>query len=186
MRKVRQKGMRLSRRRQIGKARITAALRTALLMRQTSLIPKPPPPPSSSTQLMSLIPCSLLFICNFLHCTLSYTHTKSESIFSVLWGLKVELCWPLVSPQLQALQGPSGGHGCLATSLCLHLSCEGPPLNPHLPFIILIIATPHSSSYHRHYLYRGVLIQEERRKRCAIISPVVVRKSESLQLAAGL
>lgn len=111
-------------------------------MRQTSLIPKPPPPPSSSTQLMSLIPCSLLFICNFLHCTLSYTHTKSESIFSVLWGLKVELCWPLVSPQLQALQGPSGGHGCLATSLCLHLSCEGPPLNPHLPFIILIIAPP--------------------------------------------
>lgn len=155
-------------------------------MRQTSLIPKPPPPPSSSTQLMSLIPCSLLFICNFLYCTLSYTHTKSESIFSVLWGLKVELCWPLVSPQLQALQGPSGGHGCLATSLCLHLSCEGPPLNPHLPFIILIIATPHSSSYHRRYLYRGVLIQEERRKRCAIISPVVVRKSESLQLAAGL
>lgn len=183
MRKVRQKGMRLSRRRQIGKSSYYSSLTHRSANASDFAHPKTS---SSSTQLMSLIPCSLLFICNFLHCTLSYTHTKSESIFSVLWGLKVELCWPLVSPQLQALQGPSGGHGCLATSLCLHLSCEGPPLNPHLPFIILIIATPHSSSYHRRYLYRGVLIQEERRKRCAIISPVVVRKSESLQLAAGL
>lgn len=36
----------------------------------------------------------------------THTHTRHWSIFSVMWGLKVELCRPLVSTQLQALQGP--------------------------------------------------------------------------------
>lgn len=82
-----------------------------------------------------------------------------RSIFSVLSGLKVELCWPLVSHQLQALQGPPPPPGWTwshSNQPCLHLSCEGPAHDLHLLFIILIITTrPHPPSHNHHRLYPG-------------------------------
>ena len=130
-RKVRQKGMKLSRRRRIKKrARITADLRTTnasdLAFTHWPVTSRRFSPPSFSVHLMSLIPCISVSVFHFLHSpfythkdthTHTHTHTHTPGLFLARCGvLKVELCRPLVSPQLQALQGPPDGHGCPATA----------------------------------------------------------------------
>lgn len=71
------------------------------------------------------------------------THARKltpPALFLACGGvLKVEWSRPLVSPQLQSLQGPPQCARSPGNRPCLHLSCEGPVHDTHLPFIVLII-----------------------------------------------
>lgn len=108
------------------------------------LLPLVPPP--SFTITFSTSPPPPLFAHPLAFCTSAHpSATRARkltppALFLACGGvLKVEWSRPLVSPQLQSLQGPPQCARSPGNRPCLHLSCEGPVHDTHLPFIVLII-----------------------------------------------